>query len=373
MTGDSPLAMKPQQHSVDDDPDLLDLMMRDAERQSGVWQPQAKWRDYARRIDRELRRVGLADFRSNQDILSGFTEGGLPRPAMPHGRFKRLMWDRIATLPVVRRIVGEYEHLLLGQHRSKLSANKSHARMMLDRIADTVDHFEPPAGMDAGGGDDTFIWRGRAVSAAWVQYVSRAVDLYRSVDRSAVGSILEIGPGLGFSTLAHFALNPELRLVVNVDIPPVLYVATQFLKAIPGLTVVDYRQTRDLDRIDLTLPPAPERRVYQLAPWQIARLAGEVDVGLNAASFAEMSPEVCANYARHVCAAVRHTVMLHTFPPEEATDDGPLSGRYLVGLFADAFPRTTVLDSGWCDDYVFYDTYKREGAGGYAAVLLQRG
>ena len=129
-------------------------------------------------------------------------------------------------------------------------------------------------------------------------YLTRIADFYTRIPPSEVTSILEIGPGLGLSTLAHMTLNPHLRIVANVDIVPVLYLSTQFLRTVDGVDLVDYREMRDTSRSRST--PRQRRRLYQMAPWQLPKLEGQIDYFFNAFSFQEMEEEVIRSYAAEI-------------------------------------------------------------------------
>lgn len=352
----------PASSVVRDDVELLEMMITDSIRQSGIWQPKARWRRYAERISHELNRSGLKDFRTNQVILKGYAPGGVLMPAKPASAWKRAIWEAAEYAPVVRAIVAEYRRLLGAQHKALTDNEKYLARHVLRRVAETFPDFRPPQGSTNGGAEDGFLWRGCEISAAWARYLSRAADLYQVIDRDSVTRILEIGPGLCLSTLAHISLNPTLRVVVNVDIPPVLYVSTQFLRSVPGLDIVDYRDTRDHENITIEPGPAGRTRVYQLAPWQIARIDGSVDVFLNAGSFQEMTREVCENYARYCNALTEKAVMLHADSPGLAGPEIGISSEFLIGLYEGKFPSQQVLDFGWCEDYEVH---------GLAAIVLR--
>src|SRR5262249_57989448 len=80
---------------VTDDPELLSLMLADAQRETALWTPTAYWRGYAARIKHEIDRVGLARLRTNQILLKGFAVGGVPRPELPRDPWKRRIWTTL--------------------------------------------------------------------------------------------------------------------------------------------------------------------------------------------------------------------------------------------------------------------------------------
>jgi putative sugar O-methyltransferase len=281
--------------TIANDRTLLDALIADGDKAQPPWQVTAYWSGYQRRIAAELERSGLADLRTNYRLLKGFALGGVPEPTLPASPLKRRIFQAIETAPGARKVVGEYRRLLKAQQKSLLAAQKSLASLVLDRIAERHPDLRLPAATP-GNGADHLVWREREVAAALVPYLARAADFYAVVAPREVTSMMEVGPGLGLSTLAHLALNPNLRLVVNLDIPSTLYISTQFLKAVDGPEVVDYLSVREASSVALSPGNGGAARVYQLPPWLLDRVTGSVDWIHSAFAFQEMEREVAAAY-----------------------------------------------------------------------------
>jgi putative sugar O-methyltransferase len=333
-----------------DDPALLAMMIEDAERSGPLWNATAYWRGYAKRIKMELARSGLANLRTNQRLLKGFALGGIPEPEMPQAGWKRAAWRLLQAGPGVRQMLAEHRRVRGALHARHCETSQQHARMAMDEIARAFPELRPPAGIANGGADDAFLWRDSTIVPQFTMYVARTADFYAKVDSKDVTSILEIGPGLGLSSLAHMALNPHLRLIVNVDIAPVLYLSTQFLKSIDGVEVIDYRALRGADRIALKAPTEGVR-IYQAASTQMPRLDGTIDALFNAFSFQEMETDVCRGYAAEALRMVRGGVMLHGWIAGHKAGAGgqkaPVTLAFLESLFRDAFPKVAQIDGFW--------------------------
>ena len=340
----------PSGKPIADDPALLSLMVADAAGSGPLWTATAYWRGYSSRIRRELERVGLADLRTNQTLLKGFATGGMPLPELPAAPWKRAAWRALLALPGVSQIAGEYRRVLAAEYARHRETRRQHARMVMDEIARAFPDLRPPTGLANGGADDAFSWRGYTIVPAFAMYLSRAADFYAQVAAREVKSIVEIGPGLGLGSLAHIALNPSLRVIVNVDIVPVLYLSTQFLKSIDGLDVVDYRMLHARERI-VAEPAAASVRVYQLAPWLLPRVDGPFDFFFNAFSFQEMEPEVCRNYTAELLRIVERGVLLHEMTAGHKRGAGgqkeQVTLSFLESLFRAKFPTVARLDGYW--------------------------
>jgi hypothetical protein len=80
-----------------------------------------------------------------------------------------------------------------------------------------------------------------------------------------------------------------------IDIPPVIYIATQYLRALYGDQVCSYRETRGMQTIDPY--QIDGRKFFCLPPWQLEKLNVRIDLFHNASSFSEMSPAIVDRYA----------------------------------------------------------------------------
>lgn len=344
--------MPPEQPAqVADNPALLAALAEDAKRADRLWLPAPYWQGYCDRILRELRGAGLNDFRRNPKVVKGYATTGIAEPTEPVAAWKRVIWRSLERAPAFAKIVGEYQRLLRGEAFTRRRLSIRLAGIVLDAVAERFPEFAPPRGIANGNAWDAFEWRGHLVSADWAVYVARAADFYARVPPERVTSLIEIGPGIALSTLAHRALNPHLGLAVHVDIVPVIYVSTQYLASIPELRVVDYLATRNEPRIAPARAKGKRLTVYQLAPWQLPKMDGEVDFFFNAISFQEMDKEICANYARHLCRLSVRGGLLH------ASNIGPQPGpggprvpethALLDSLFMPSFPRISKIDGLW--------------------------
>lgn len=336
-----------------DDTALLELLIADDRRADPRFRPTPYWQVYADRIVDELRRVGLEDFRRNQRILKGFGEGGALQPAVPPSRLKRAVWQGVSGAPVVTRIIGEYERLLRVYQKRLRTSQITVARLVMDRIAARFPELSIPDGIDAGGADDAFEWRGRTVTADFVMYLSRAADFYERVDPADARWLIEIGPGLALSTFAHVALNRRLAGVVNLDIVPTIYISTRLLASSPSIEVIDYKAVHGLQEVVVAEGARP--RVYSLPAWMLPRVKGRFDYGFNAFSFQEMEEDVCAAYAADLLARLdKGVMMLNSEYGHKAGAGGqhkPVTLGFLTGLFEKSFPRLERVDGLFCEVY----------------------
>lgn len=333
-----------------DDPALLSMMVQGAQQSGPLWIATPYWQGYRDRILREIARNGLRGMRNNQPLLKGFAFGGMPSSELPTTPFKRAVWRCLAGLPGVRRILAEHNRVFAAEYERHKATRRNLARVAMDEIAKSFPDLKPPVGIANDGADDAFTWRGHVLVPAYAMYLSRIADFYTRIPPKDVTSILEIGPGLGLSTLAHMTLNPHLRIVANIDIVPVLYLSTQFLRSIEGIDLVDYREMRD--HVSITTEPTDAGvRVYQMAPWQLPKLEGQIDYFFNAFSFQEMEDDVVRNYAAEIFRLVDKGALIHSMAvghkPGAGGQRAPVTLEFLTSLFAEKFPKIQQIDGFW--------------------------
>jgi len=334
---------------VQDNTALLAQLMKDSVDASADWRPKARWHGYAMRIANEIERAGLENFRTNFRLLKGFTTGGNPLPDEPRNPLKKAIWRAVAGLPVVARILSEERHLVAAEHQGRMASEIGRAQLVLSELERSGLTFQPPEGLANGGAEDAFEWNGHLLTPVWVEHLMRAVELYQKIPTESVDTIFEVGSGLAQTTLAHVALNPKLKWIVNVDIPPVLYIASQYLRSIPGVEVVDYTSTRDLDRIVPAAAQDGRTRIYMLPPWQTSRLDAEADLFLNAASFQEMDRESCAAYAMEANRITKKWAVLICGgrTENETPDPNVVGANFVLDLFGDKFDDQETCSGSW--------------------------
>lgn len=328
--------------TVEHNADLLDILLKDSNAQTALWTPANYWKAYAQRIADEIRRTGMKNFRTNQKILKGYATGGKLLPIMPRAEWKKKIWTGLETAPVFSLIVDSYKKVNTAYHRQKMALECNLCKIALDDIKARFPHFKPPAGLCNGGAEDCFEWNGYEISSDWVFILTRIADFYSKVDPATVKSVLEIGPGLGLSTLAHIALNPNIKHIVNVDIVPVLYVSTQYLSSIPDIHVIDYMDVKQDETIKFV--PSDKPVVIQIPPWKLPALKENIDYFFNAYSFMEMEKDICKNYADIINDRVQGGVYFHSHLQGHEIGAGnqkePVTHKYIESLFTKNFKKT---------------------------------
>ena len=161
----------------------------------------------------------------------------------------------------------------------------------------TIDSHDLPE-TQVGGPRDVIQLRGRTISRTYFDHLVRIWNLGAHVDISRSRSVFEIGGGFGATAHLLLHLYPGVRKFLYLDIPPVLYVGTQYLKHHFGADVIDYATTRDM--AEITFSEDDTREILCICPWQLDRVSADIDLFWNSASFQEMEVLMVSNYARQI-------------------------------------------------------------------------
>ena len=160
--------------------------------------------------------------------------------------------------------------------------------------------------------------RGSWVGILYLDLLDQHDYQAKFIDFKRVRSVFEIGGGFGANIHLLLENYNNIRKVIYLDIPPNLYVGTQYLKAFFGDAVSDYRKLKD--RSELRFKADDSLEILCIAPWQIELLSEEVDLFVNMHSFVEMPKEVVKNYAEKASAK---SVVLVSYAEHDALTFSP--------------------------------------------------
>ena len=135
---------------------------------------------------------------------------------------------------------------------------------------------------------------GQDLSVHYLTLLEQQDNIASRIKFSEAKSIFEIGGGFGANIHLLLENYKNIRKVLYLDIPPNLYVGTQYLKAFYGTAVFDYRTLKHLDSIKFSADDNIE--IFCIAPWQIEKFESAIDIFMNSHSFVEMSNDIVKNY-----------------------------------------------------------------------------
>lgn len=289
--------------AIRDDYELLRLMLLDADAHRDSYKPGPYWRRKSKNAANQIARHGLADFRgATSTIGQGYADSVIldVRHNLTGGLREPLRFLLESVFPFKRQF--DTQVSLTTSYCNE--ARRLRRLLFYDnpRVQELLGKYAIPPSLEGGCLEYVEV-DGEKIAILYLMLLHEHDLVAEKVDFSIVRSFFEIGGGFG--TNVHLLLEnyPNIRKVVYLDIPPNLYVGTQYLRSIYGDSIRDYRESRTLDRMQFSADE--EREILAIAPWQIEKLDLAVDVFYNAHSFVEMPRFVVANYADHVAKLAR--------------------------------------------------------------------
>ncbi len=192
----------------------------------------------------------------------------------------------------------------------------------------------------------------------------------QAVNFKEINVIAELGAGSGKQVEVLYSLFPDKTYLI-FDIPPQLYVAEQYLKAIFGDRVISYRVMREMKSLTDVAPGS----IGLLAASQMTLLPTlRVDLFWNSASFQEMEPAQVQNYLALVTASCQAVYLRELTEGQYVARQPGAPGvirptslkEYVNGLRAyrlESFQRSVGLGSGDLMTHPYYDMLFRRDPG----------
>jgi hypothetical protein len=246
--------------TIDDDLELLDLMISDYDGQPSVYQAGPFWKKLCRESIHDINQFGIADFRGSSSAIGwGFTDNTF-HEADP----------------------------IMGRHKAILSDPRTYSLLSRYKLPETM----------TGGCVNFVEIGGRRISSHYLNLLEQHDRIRTLANYKTSKSLFEIGGGFGVNV--HLVLNNSKNIckILYLDVPPNLYIGTQYLKAFYGRSIKDYRDTRDQRVIRFHDDDSLE--IIAIAPWQLVRVDEKIDIFHNAHSFVEMPEAVVRFYSEQV-------------------------------------------------------------------------
>lgn len=275
---------------------LLDQMLADMTAADPLYQPTSFWQGASELLVEEVRQHGIEKFKSLRMPLRFFVPNyGFPdhyrQPETYLGVREALQNSRDNPARLMLRL----ENMMSGRDQAMADY-----RVLLTDDPTTPPYLDRVSESRVGEPAEQFEFDGRRFSRAFLNYLLGLSFIKRHCDIDRLGVVMEIGGGHG--GLGEIVLGDARNngFYLDVDIPPTAFFATWYLQQVFGEhAIAGYGELRDLDVLDLDRL-RQDRRGAVICPWQLPRVAGEVDLFVNFVSFQEMEPPVVRNYLQQV-------------------------------------------------------------------------
>jgi putative sugar O-methyltransferase len=260
---------------------LFDRIQKDAMEADQLYMPAPYWRAYSERIARHISSKGLMSFRSDYGLTKGYIMAGVNELVIhPRPKLKSIV-DICSKIPIINLLFQYYESRLVFFNNKAIESYQNYYDILV-QLDERVTRIK-----DDGVGNPVMLEDRQGVSLPLIYALNYYLLLDKSVDLNSIRRIKEVGAGYG--ALAEVILKARFDTIDSYfiyDIPPLCYIAAQYLKAVFGSsTVGDY-----VDYLNGDL-----KKVMVLPSWLYNKETSS-DLLINTASFQEMDQEKITNY-----------------------------------------------------------------------------
>jgi|688.fasta_scaffold269476_2 putative sugar O-methyltransferase len=281
---------------IQDDIELLNLMVDSEKNAEILYKAGPYWSSKSARAIREIKRAGISNFRSDQNACA--TSYGdnplIDSRNISNFGVRSLLIKFFRIVYPFNKFFNEQANLTKNYFRESIFYQSEFLKN-LDRVNVLLEKYKVPTNSTKGDCLVKGDFDGKIVSFHYLQMLDTLDYVHRDIDFSKKKSLMEIGGGFGANIHLIVENFPNIRKIIYLDIPPNLYVGTQYLKSFYGSNVIDFRET--IGNKKITFSENDELEIFCIMPYQIENVVSSVDVFYNAHSFVEMSFDVVRNYA----------------------------------------------------------------------------
>jgi putative sugar O-methyltransferase len=283
---------------IKDDYSLFRAMIDDLVHQSSnLYRPGPYWDQKVKNTISEIEKCGIKDFRGSSSLVGLSYADNLTvdiRNSYNYG-LKKIV--RLATKLYPFNVLYDSQVELTRNYAVESIRKSQEILNKNSRVKELLEKYEVPYSL-LGGCLQAVNINGCDYSIHYLNLLEQHDNIAAHIPFNTARTVFEIGGGFGVNIHLLIENYPNIRKVIYLDIPPNLYVGTQYLKAFYGEAVYDYSKLKDEGGISFS--DTDNLEILCIAPWQIEKLEAQVHIFINAHSFVEMPKSVVSNYAQHV-------------------------------------------------------------------------
>ena len=285
---------------IEDDFELLDLMVSDANKVDEIYKPGPYWMNKTKSAVNELKKFGLSEFRGSINCAGmSFSDNAIVdrRGSYNFGITRSILAKIYRDVYPFNRIFDSQVSLTTQYYNSMIKYQSDFLKKN-DSIKSLLKKNIMPEDTTKGGCLSSGDFDGKKISHHYLNLLISLDHVLQNINVESKRSFFEIGGGFGTNTHLLIENVPSIKKVIYLDIAPNLYLGTQYLKSFFGRSVIDYRQSKNMDTI--TFSKNDELEIFCIMPSQIELIDADIDLFHNAHSFVEMPKTVVQNYAKNI-------------------------------------------------------------------------
>lgn len=268
------------------DVDLLNIMTKDQHKSEAIFHPGSYWERKAINSTKNLSKYSLNGFRGGSSPI-GMSYADNPivdvRNSISPG-IRKSMLHLLRGFPLLFDLI-DSQVAITRDYYLQMMAMKQEILADSPRVHQLLKDWVMPYSL-RGGCESSYLIDGCLISELYLTMLDRHEICSTMVNFEDARIFCEIGGGFGANVHLLLSNYPNIKKIIYVDIPPNLYVGTQYLKSFFGSSVLDYRKLMVRDSFHFS--DTDDLEIVCIAPWQMERINTEIDIFQNDSSFVEM-------------------------------------------------------------------------------------
>tara|TARA_B100000035_G_scaffold22382_1_gene17733 strand:+ start:746 stop:1810 length:1065 start_codon:yes stop_codon:yes gene_type:complete len=262
------------------------------------------WLNYSLRIEKNLKKYGLENFRSNFLIGKGFADVIHDNPFLNKednlkNKTKSFLGYLLSKLFLLNKFVNQPSQKMINDYVDKYLNLKSN--LIIHQNYNILKNFflkYQDFDTLTGNPRDIIKYEDITIGSYYISPIINQKIILEEFQRKKYTSFFEIGGGFGANAHTLLSTIPQLKKYIYMDIPPVLYIGTQFLKHFFPNCVYDYEDIKKMDTVKFLNNNKIE--IFCISPWQLHKVKSKTDFFLNAHSFQEINIKILKKYLSHI-------------------------------------------------------------------------
>lgn len=269
-------------------------MSKDQQKSEAIYHPGIYWKRKAINSTKNLSKFPLNGFRGGLSPI-GMSYADNPildvRNSISPG-IKNFMFRLLIGFPLLNNLFESQVAITQDNYLQMMTA-KQEILIRSPRVLQLLRDWRMPYSL-RGGCESIYLIDGRLISELYLTMLDRHEICSTMVDFAGARVFCEIGGGFGANIHLILSNYSNIKKIIYVDIPPNLYVGTQYLKSFFGSSVLDYRNL--VVRESFHFSDTDDLEILCIAPWQMERVHTQIDIFQNDSSFVEMPNSVIEKY-----------------------------------------------------------------------------
>jgi putative sugar O-methyltransferase len=271
---------------------LFDDLKKDSKKIKDAHQPSSWWARKISRLEDDIIKNGLDNFRGlNTGLNTSFSDSEVIDVRSIISKKKLFFYD-LFNKYFIKEINNQNLNLTKTYFNNYLELLKKNY-LESERCKYLVDKYDLKQTTDFGCVKKISI-NGQDISISAIEMINKIDIINQHIDLTKVKTYCEIGGGFGLNFQLLINNFPNIKKFLYLDIYPVIYYGTEYLRKFFSRSIIDYSITKNLKEIAFSKNDHLE--IICIPNWEIDKVKIQIDHFHNSHSFAEMSDEIIQKY-----------------------------------------------------------------------------